>query len=103
MEKHSQYFTCAEQVARTYAHPAQRVVYYLISDSRTLREDALQKFPDQVIASGLEQSHMEIAAGSGNNSAGWATMKDATDGMMRTVAESWTFAGAWRCPGAQSR
>lgn len=93
VDKYQQYFTCADQVARTYAHPGQRIVYFVISDSRTLREDALQKMPDRVIVLGLEQSHIEIAAGSGNNSAGWATMKEAADGMMTTVAESWTLAG----------
>lgn len=92
--KFREYFKCAEQVSQTYAHPAQRVVYYLITDSHTLREDALQAFPGKVVISGLDQSHMEIAAVSGpdGSSSGWSTRNDATDGMMRTVAESWTFA-----------
>lgn len=91
--RHQHYFACADAVARTYAHPAQRPVYYLMTDSKTLREDALQSYPDRLVVSGLTQSHMEIAQGTGeDHSAGWTTMKEAADGMMTTVAESWTFA-----------
>ncbi|GAA5955697.1 hypothetical protein JCM21900_005088 [Sporobolomyces salmonicolor] len=86
---HAQYFACADAVARTYAHPTQKIVYYLISDSRVLEEDALRIYPDRVVVTGLKQSHVEIATGS----VGWKGLKGAADGFMRTVAESWIFSG----------
>ncbi|GAA5918106.1 hypothetical protein JCM1841_005256 [Sporobolomyces salmonicolor] len=86
---HAQYFACADAVARTYAHPTQKIVYYLISDSRVLEEDALRTYPDRVVVTGLKQSHVEIATGS----VGWKGLKGAADGFMRTVAESWIFSG----------
>ncbi|CEQ39118.1 SPOSA6832_00603 [Sporobolomyces salmonicolor] len=91
---HAQYFACADAVARTYAHPTQKIVYYLISDSRVLEEDALRTYPDRVVVTGLKQSHVEIATGS----VGWKGLKGAADGFMRTVAESWIFSGMASSP-----
>jgi len=86
---HSQYFRCAEAVSRTYAHPSQKVLWYLISDSKVLEQDALERYPDRVVVTGLKQSHVEIKEGS----TGWKGVKGASDGFMRTVAESYIFAG----------
>ncbi|GAA5860561.1 hypothetical protein JCM1840_000300 [Sporobolomyces johnsonii] len=86
---HAHYFACADAVARTYAHPAQKIVYYLISDSRVLEEDALRTYPDRMVVTGLKQSHVEITKGD----VGWKGLKGAADGFMRTVAESWIFSG----------
>ncbi|GAA5895382.1 hypothetical protein JCM5296_002392 [Sporobolomyces johnsonii] len=85
---HKNYFTCAEQVAQTYAHPSQKVIYYLVSDSHALEEDALRAYPDKVVVTGLRQNHVETVI------AGWGeAWKDAADASMRTIAESWIFAG----------
>ncbi|GAA5952790.1 hypothetical protein JCM8115_002350 [Rhodotorula mucilaginosa] len=89
VEQHSQYFTCADAVARTYADPSQRVVYYLITDSRVLERDALRQFGDRVVVTGLEQAHAEVEP---DFSEGTQTVEHAADGLMRTVAESWIFA-----------
>ncbi|GAA5873501.1 hypothetical protein JCM16303_001145 [Sporobolomyces ruberrimus] len=89
VSRHSQYFRCAESVSRTYAHPSQKVLWYLISDSRTLERDALETYPDKVVVTGLKQSHVEITSGS----AAWKGVKGASDGFLRTVAESYIFAG----------
>ncbi|GAA5960409.1 hypothetical protein JCM3765_007502 [Sporobolomyces pararoseus] len=89
VSRHSQYFRCAEQVSQTYAHPSQKVLWYLISDSRTLEQDALSTYPDKVVVTGLKQSHVEITSGS----AAWKGVKGASDGFLRTVAESYIFAG----------
>ncbi|GAA5924173.1 uncharacterized protein JCM15063_005565 [Sporobolomyces koalae] len=89
VSRHSQYFRCAESVSRTYAHPSQKVLWYLISDSRTLEQDALETYPDKVVVTGLKQSHVEITSGS----AAWKGVKGASDGFLRTVAESYIFAG----------
>ncbi|GAA5831187.1 hypothetical protein JCM11251_007788 [Rhodosporidiobolus azoricus] len=86
---HSQYFRCAAQVARTYAHPSQKVLYYLATDSRVLEEDALRRFPDQVVVTGLKPAHVEIKT---DKSDGVKAIKRAADGFMRTVAENWIFA-----------
>ncbi|TNY24182.1 Proteophosphoglycan ppg4 [Rhodotorula diobovata] len=87
---HPQYFTCAEAVARTYAHPSQRIVYYLITDSHALERDALRRFGDRVVVTGLKQAHVEIKT---DTSTGLVSIKRAADGFMRTIAESWIFAG----------
>lgn len=92
VSRHSQYFRCADAVARTYADPSQKVLWYLISDSRTLERDALATFPDKVVITGLKQSHVEITTGS----AAWKGVKGASDGFLRTVAESYIFAGQSR-------
>ncbi|GAA5883241.1 hypothetical protein JCM3774_000640 [Rhodotorula dairenensis] len=89
VERHSQYFTCAEAVARTYADPSQRVVYYLITDSRVLERDALDRFGDRVVVTGLEQAHPEIKT---DQRTGLEALRHAADGFMRTIAQSWIFA-----------
>lgn len=99
VEQHSQYFTCADAVARTYADPSQRVVYYLITDSRVLERDALRQFGDRVVVTGLEQAHAEVEP---DFSEGTQTVEHAADGLMRTVAESWIFASQSLLPGIKS-
>lgn len=54
-----------------------------------LEQDALEKFPDKIVVTGMKQSHVEIKEGS----TGWKGVKGASDGFMRTVAESYIFAG----------
>ncbi|GAA6005241.1 hypothetical protein JCM10207_002909 [Rhodosporidiobolus poonsookiae] len=89
VKHHSTYFKCAAAVAATYADPSQKVIYYLISDSRVLEEDALRTFPDRVVVSGLKPAHVEIKT---DKSDGFKAIKRAADGFMRTVADSWIFA-----------
>ncbi|KAI5475246.1 putative glycosyltransferase [Pseudohyphozyma bogoriensis] len=57
VEKYKHYFKCAEQVAKSRARKDQKVVYYLLSDSNHLKADALAKFPDRVVTTGLGASH----------------------------------------------
>ncbi|GAA5857700.1 hypothetical protein JCM8547_004335 [Rhodosporidiobolus lusitaniae] len=84
------YFTCASQLARRYAHPSQRIIYFLLTDSKALQADALRAYPDRVIVTGLEASHDEL----GNlGQRGFDVVKRALDGYARTVAESYIFAG----------
>lgn len=89
---HSQYFTCADAVARKYAHPSQKVVYYLITDSHKLEREALRRFGDRIVVTGLKQAHVEIKT---DRSKGLSAIKLAADGFMRTIAESWIFAGTF--------
>ncbi|GAA5978886.1 hypothetical protein JCM10908_002723 [Rhodotorula pacifica] len=90
VEQHSQYFTCADAVARAYAQASQKVVYYLITDSHVLEEDALRTFGDKIVVTGFKQAHPEIK---NDDLGGWKALTRAADGFMRTIAESYIFAG----------
>jgi hypothetical protein len=87
VEKHQAYFTCADQVAKAYARPDQKVVYYLLSDSEHLKKDALKHLPERVIVSGLGVRHTELFEAQGKG------MQAEADGMMDSIAESWMVAG----------
>ncbi|GAA6043644.1 hypothetical protein JCM8097_000852 [Rhodosporidiobolus ruineniae] len=88
VKHHQPYFRCAAQVASTYAHPSQKVLLYLITDSRVLEADALEAF-DHVVVTGLKPAHVEIKTG---KEEGFKAVKRAADGFLRTVAEQWIFA-----------
>lgn len=79
VERYQPFFECAEQVARTYAKPSQKIVYFLISDSNHLKRMAIEAYPDRVILSGLNAQHAEISPEGGEG-------YKATDGMMVTIA-----------------
>lgn len=84
----------------TYARPTQRVVYYLITDSNDLEQDAKRVLGNRVVVTGLEQAHAEIKANSSNVD---DSIRRATDGFMRTIAESWIFAGGFAQVAASTR
>ncbi|GAA6034724.1 hypothetical protein JCM8097_001139 [Rhodosporidiobolus ruineniae] len=102
VERYQQYFTCAEEVAATYASPGQRPLWYLITDSAALRRNAAAQYPDRVVVSGLAQHHNELRvngqplaeavthAGSGGK-ASVEQLESEIEGMQNTVAESWIF------------
>lgn len=85
VEKHQAYFTCADQVARAYARADQHVIYYLLSDSESLKAAALAQMPDKVIVSGLGAKHTELYKSE--------DVAGSADGMMVSIAESWAIAG----------
>ncbi|SCV74618.1 BQ2448_7647 [Microbotryum intermedium] len=103
MNYHSQFFQCAREVAETYSQPGQRVLFYLITDSGALREQALQEFPGTVVT-GFLPAHGEHG-GSGAVKKEYEQMqqlgnklfdpqqadKDLFD-MYNSVAEAWIFA-----------
>lgn len=68
----------------------QKVVYYLITDSGDLEQDAKRLLGDRIVVTGLEQAHAEIHDNSTDEE---ESVRRATDGFMRTIAESWIFAG----------
>lgn len=100
VERHSHYFECAQQVALTYAKPSQKTVFFLITDSAHLRQDAVRHFPSSVVVSGLAQKHIEIG-GKAQIKAESEAEKDSdalfdlekvkadADGFMNTLAETW--------------
>ncbi|GAA5988285.1 hypothetical protein JCM11641_006650 [Rhodosporidiobolus odoratus] len=87
---HQQYFDCAAQLAKRYAHPTQKIVYYLITDSNTLEEDALRVFNGTVVVSGMEQSHAELKF---LGKSGAEVAQGSADGYMNTISESYIFSG----------
>ncbi|CAG8449342.1 2503_t:CDS:2 [Funneliformis caledonium] len=52
LQDYEYFFRCADQLTRTYAAPDQKVIYFLITDSVALRDEAVQKL-EHVIISGL--------------------------------------------------
>ena len=79
VERYQPFFECAEQVAKAYAKPGQKIVYFLISDSNHLKKMAVEAYPDRVVLSGLNAQHAEIAPAGGEG-------YKATDGMIVTIA-----------------
>lgn len=102
VSRHSHFFECAEQVASTYAHPSQKVVFYLVTDSSRLREDAVREFSKgKVVVSGFHPQHLELAwtdVARGVQGTEPVKETEGTDleeirsnlnGIMETVAENW--------------
>ncbi|BGP13161.1 hypothetical protein JCM10213_000261 [Rhodosporidiobolus nylandii] len=85
---YKQYFDCADALAKRYAHPSQKKLIYLITDSNNLEEDALKTFNGSIVVTGLEQSHDELKY---MNKNGTEVVHTSLDGYMRTVAESFIF------------
>ncbi|KAL8287581.1 hypothetical protein RQP46_003439 [Phenoliferia psychrophenolica] len=82
IDHHRHFFDCASQVASARAHPSQRIVYYLVSDSRSLKEAAVAAYPELVVVSGLEPHHVEVDHNG---------TRVALDGQHIAVAEMWTL------------
>ncbi|CAG8456345.1 3990_t:CDS:2 [Paraglomus brasilianum] len=51
LHRYRNFFKCADELVETYAMPWQKVVYYLVTDSETLRNEAMTM--ENVIISGL--------------------------------------------------
>lgn len=94
VERHSSFFTCAAQVAERYALPSQRVIYYLVSDSEALKADALAKFPDKVVVSGLKAKHTDplLKLGGKKSDTKEKKERDVMEGAWDSVVESWSLA-----------
>ncbi|RIA80736.1 hypothetical protein C1645_838153 [Glomus cerebriforme] len=52
LQDYKHFFHCADQLTQTYAVPDHKVIYFLITDSEELRNEAVQKL-EHVIISGL--------------------------------------------------
>ncbi|CAB4392105.1 unnamed protein product [Rhizophagus irregularis] len=52
LQDYKHFFHCADQLTQTYAVPDHKVIYFLITDSEALRNEAVQKL-EHVIISGL--------------------------------------------------
>ncbi|GAA5903418.1 hypothetical protein JCM6882_006543 [Rhodosporidiobolus microsporus] len=101
--RHRHFFDCANEVYETYASPSLRPLYFLITDSASLRRSALSALPDRVVVSGLVQHHNELRDAGGKAWTGGdgrgdeekegsvQRMKEELEGLQNTVAESWIF------------
>ncbi|CAG8507190.1 5894_t:CDS:2 [Funneliformis caledonium] len=52
LQDYKYYFDCADQLTQTYAAPHQKVIYYVVTDSVKLREEAVEEL-EHVVVSGL--------------------------------------------------
>ncbi|CAJ0746449.1 9696_t:CDS:2, partial [Entrophospora sp. SA101] len=75
LQDYSHFFSCADQITRTYAPPNKKVIYYLVTDSIKLREEAYSKF-NHVIISGfsIDPGH---------------DYYDHADGVNNAIVENW--------------
>ncbi|KAK4699079.1 hypothetical protein P7C70_g7187, partial [Phenoliferia sp. Uapishka_3] len=79
VDVHSAFFKCADQLAETYALPDQKILYYLVTDSMHLRDDAIRKFGDKVVVTGAGIEHIHQRSGH-------------ADGVFNAVLEEWILA-----------
>ncbi|GAA5827721.1 hypothetical protein JCM3770_006971 [Rhodotorula araucariae] len=101
VERHAHWFQCAQEVVETYSHPSQRPLYFLVTDSATLRSSAAATYPDRVVTTGLRQRHTEpqdqhVHPADGKIREDTGSIIAELDGMMGTVAESWAFSTTWK-------
>ncbi|SCV68121.1 BQ2448_242 [Microbotryum intermedium] len=97
VERHSNFFNCAATIAKRYARRDQKVIYYLVTDSHTLEEDALRHFSDRVVITGLSRSHPEIHQKTESAEKGQGSMYDVPeherkrllDGTTDALTENW--------------
>ncbi|GAA5820905.1 hypothetical protein JCM11251_001870 [Rhodosporidiobolus azoricus] len=81
VKRHSQFFRCARELGETYASPDQRVVFYLVTDSAHLKEDAQRVFGQRLVTTDMQPQHVHQKAGH-------------ADGVMGAVVEDWILAKA---------
>ncbi|CAG8546496.1 17158_t:CDS:2 [Cetraspora pellucida] len=55
LQEYKHFFKCADQLTQVYSAPSQKVIYFLVTDSVRLRDEAIQKL-EHVIVSGLPVS-----------------------------------------------
>ncbi|CAG8779810.1 9138_t:CDS:2, partial [Dentiscutata erythropus] len=55
LQEYKHFFRCADQLTQMYSAPSQKVIYFLVTDSVRLRDEAIQKL-EHVIVSGLPVS-----------------------------------------------
>jgi hypothetical protein len=77
LQDYKHYFNCADQLTQTYAAPNQKVIYYLVTDSSELRNDAVQKFEHLVVSGLPTDSNLDDL--------------DNPDSVNNAMIESWIF------------
>ncbi|GAA5892813.1 hypothetical protein JCM6882_000586 [Rhodosporidiobolus microsporus] len=79
VKRHSQFFRCARELGETYAQPDQRVVFYLVTDSAHLKEDAQRVFGQRLVTTDMQPQHVHQKSGH-------------ADGVLGAVVEDWILA-----------
>ncbi|GBB85578.1 hypothetical protein RclHR1_12070009 [Rhizophagus clarus] len=77
LKDYKHYFDCADQLTETYAAPNQKVIYYLVTDSSELRNEAVQKFEHLVVSGLPTDSNLDNL--------------DNPDSVNNAMIESWIF------------
>ncbi|BGP58239.1 hypothetical protein JCM8202_002810 [Rhodotorula sphaerocarpa] len=81
VKRHIAFFRCARELGETYARPDQRVVFYLVTDSRHLKEDAQRVLGSKLITTDFAPQHVHQKSGH-------------VDGVMSAVVEDYVLAKA---------
>ncbi|ORY88458.1 hypothetical protein BCR35DRAFT_301596 [Leucosporidium creatinivorum] len=79
VQRHLPFFSCAGDLARTYADPSQKIIYYLVTDSAHLKADAQKVLGNQLIVTDMVPQHVHQKSGH-------------VDGVMGAVVEDWILA-----------
>ncbi|GAA5964927.1 hypothetical protein JCM21900_000022 [Sporobolomyces salmonicolor] len=79
VKRHSQFFRCARELGETYATKDQRIIYYLVTDSANLKQDAQQVLGDKLVTTDMLPQHVHQKSGH-------------ADGVFSAVVEDWILA-----------
>ncbi|GAA5865484.1 hypothetical protein JCM1840_001413 [Sporobolomyces johnsonii] len=79
VKRHSPFFRCARELGETYATKDQRIVYYLVTDSANLKQDAQQVLGDKLVTTDMVPQHVHQKSGH-------------ADGVFSAVVEDWILA-----------
>ncbi|GAA5929823.1 uncharacterized protein JCM15063_004633 [Sporobolomyces koalae] len=79
VKRHSQFFRCARELGETYASSSQRIVYYLVTDSANLKQDARRVLGSKLVTTDTVPQHVHQKQGH-------------VDGVFSAVVEDWILA-----------
>ncbi|GAA5972821.1 hypothetical protein JCM11641_003958 [Rhodosporidiobolus odoratus] len=79
VKRHTQFFRCAREFSETYAQRDQKVVFYLVTDSAHLKEDAQRVYGDKLVTTDIVPQHVHQKSGH-------------ADGVFSAVVEDWILA-----------
>lgn len=82
VQRHISFFRCARELAETYAGLDQRVMFYLVTDSQHLKEDAQKVLGTELITTDFAPRHVH------------RQKKGHVDGVMSAVVEDYILAKA---------
>lgn len=81
VKRHLSFFRCARELGETYARKDQRVVFYLVTDSAHLKQDAQRVLGNKLVTTNMVPQHVHQKSGH-------------VDGVMNAVVEDWILAKA---------
>ncbi|GAA6004518.1 uncharacterized protein JCM10292_005652 [Rhodotorula paludigena] len=81
VKRHVSFFRCARELGETYARKDQRVVFYLVTDSAHLKQDAQRVLGSKLVTTDMVPQHVHQKSGH-------------VDGVMNAVVEDWILAKA---------